>query len=187
MIIRSQNFLRLSGLLLFLLSSSTIFPDSTTTTLTNPEHIKIFNEVTAKIRCICLPSLPIKSCSFNNCRVSAYLKNFFENRIRNNESAESIVKKTVNGFGEEILTDPVIVMFLNEGNRDIVDGLVNGFGERILATPDSKSINLTLIGAIICGLSLIVIYVRKKRNSPNAQNIITANSDKEKYLREVEE
>ncbi|MBE7410489.1 MAG: cytochrome c-type biogenesis protein CcmH [Leptospiraceae bacterium] len=181
------HYLSIFGIFLFLMTHNALFSDSSTTTLTNPEHIKVFNEVTSQIRCICLPSLPIKSCSFNNCRVSAYLKNFFENRIKQNETADTIVQKTVHGFGEEILNDPVVVMFLKEGNQDIVEGLVNGFGEKILATPNSLVINLTLFFVVIFGIVLIAIYSRKNKNRKIAQEFAITESDKNKYLKEAGE
>jgi cytochrome c-type biogenesis protein CcmH/NrfF len=86
-------------LLALLLFSFSLFADSSTTTLTDLKQIEIFNDVTSRIRCICLPSLPIKSCSFNNCAISAQLKLFMENRIRKGETANEIVQKMQTGFG----------------------------------------------------------------------------------------
>ncbi|MBE8398596.1 cytochrome C biogenesis protein, partial [Leptospira borgpetersenii serovar Hardjo-bovis] len=71
----------------FILNGSfmSLSADSTFTNLTEPDQIRTFHEVTSKIRCICIPSITIKSCSFNNCTVSAKLKLFIENRIQKGE------------------------------------------------------------------------------------------------------
>ncbi|HRG77947.1 MAG TPA: cytochrome C biogenesis protein, partial [Leptospiraceae bacterium] len=45
-------------MLALLLFSFSLFADSSTTTLTDLKQIEIFNDVTSRIRCICLPSLP---------------------------------------------------------------------------------------------------------------------------------
>jgi cytochrome c-type biogenesis protein CcmH/NrfF len=89
----------------------TLYSESISTNLTDPNHISIYHDVTSRIRCICLPSLPIKSCSYNNCVVSADLKVFIENRIRKGESSDTIVQKLLTGFGEEALSDPIIQKF----------------------------------------------------------------------------
>jgi cytochrome c-type biogenesis protein CcmH len=101
------------------------------------------------------------------CIVSSYLKTFIENRIRKGESADTIVRKFENGFGDEILDDPVVLHFQKEGNQRMLDGLVNGFGPKIQAKPDSTWINLSLLaigilGAIGIGIYLNGIRVRKK-------------------------
>ncbi len=100
--------MRLKIILYFLFSFTGILSESITTNLKKEEHIKIFYEVTSQIRCICLPSLPIKSCSFNNCEISALLKEFIEHRIEKGEDAPTIIYKMQNGFGEEALSDPII-------------------------------------------------------------------------------
>ncbi|MCE9502036.1 MAG: cytochrome c-type biogenesis protein CcmH, partial [Leptospira sp.] len=171
--------------------TTSVLPESTNTTLSDPAHLQTFNEVTSKIRCICLPSLPIKSCSFNNCRVSAYLKQFFENRIRKGENSETIIAKTQNGFGDEIFSDPTVQKFLKEGNEDIVNGLVRGFGPRILADPDPTQINFTLLFFIISGLILIFVYLKKIRQKKDQQQVPVDDQAKEslrnEYIRELDE
>jgi len=147
----------------------------TTTTLTNPLHIKTFLEVTEQIRCICLPSLPIQSCSYNMCMVSSYLKTFLENRIREGMTTDQIMAKIQTGFGESALEDPVVRQFLADGNKGMVDSIQFGFGEKILARPSSLWINLSL--AVLGSLGLFMIYnqfYRKKQTNesePNTANI----------------
>ena len=96
----------MSFILAVLFVSFSLFADSSSTTLTDLTQIEVFNDVTSRIRCICLPSLPIKSCSFNNCAISAQLKFFIENRIRKGETANQIVQKMQTGFGEGALSRP---------------------------------------------------------------------------------
>jgi cytochrome c-type biogenesis protein CcmH/NrfF len=159
--------------------------ESITTNLTDEAQIRIFHEVTSKIRCICLPSLPIKSCSFNNCEVSALLKNFIENRVRAGEGAEMIVQKMLTGFGEEALKDPIIQRLERAGNYGIVQGVVYGFGEKILADPDSTGVNLTLLIIGVLGLGLIFFYWKKVKSSQGGE--ISAKNDKlNKYLGELD-
>ncbi|MCB1177812.1 MAG: cytochrome c-type biogenesis protein CcmH [Leptospiraceae bacterium] len=170
-----------------LLFISFIFPlkaESTTTNLTDKQHIEEFVKATSQIRCICLPSLPIKSCSFNNCEISALLKEFIENRIKQGETADTIVYKMQNGFGEDVFEDPIIQRFMQSGNKSIVNGVVYGFGEKILAEPDSTSINLTLALIIISGIGLIYLYARKVRKNSPVESSETTSLDK--YLKELD-
>jgi len=193
----SDNFFRdkikivFSGIVLFLIWTTALLPESSNTSLSETAHVKTFNEVTSKIRCICLPSLPIKSCSFNNCRISAYLKQFFENRIRKGENSETIIAKTIGGYGNEIISDPIVQRFLKEGNEDMVNSLVHGFGPRLLADPDPTPINLTLIIFILLGTSLIFFYLRKMRRKDFARvkAVPGTPSDpgRDQYLRELDE
>lgn len=168
-----------------------VFGDSTFTNLSEPDQIRTFHEVTSRIRCICIPSITIKSCSFNNCTVSAKLKIFIENRIAKGESADVIVNKMVHGFGEEALQDPVIRKFVEAGNTGMANSVVFGFGENILATPDSTWINLSLGLAGLLGILFIFLYM--KRKNPNVSKMSAADSPKQeteafkRYLSEIEE
>ncbi|WP_243398034.1 cytochrome c-type biogenesis protein [Leptospira kmetyi] len=170
---------------------SNVSADSTFTNLTEPDQIRTFHEVTSRIRCICIPSITIKSCSFNNCTVSAKLKLFIENRIQKGESADVIVNKMVNGFGEEALTDPVIQKFVEAGNTGMANSVVFGFGENILATPDSTWINLSLALAGLLGILFIYLYI--KRKNPNAAKLESDKTVKQgedsfhRYLSEIQE
>ncbi|MDV6237296.1 cytochrome c-type biogenesis protein CcmH [Leptospira ellisii] len=172
--------------------SAPLVADSTFTNLTEPDQIRTFHEVTSRIRCICIPSITIKSCSFNNCTVSAKLKLFIENRIQKGENAETIVNKMVNGFGEDVLSDPVIQKFAESGNTGMVESVVHGFGENILATPDSTWINLSLILAGILGALLIYLYMKRKNPNSAARGSAPDATGKgetsfQKYLSEIEE
>ncbi|XDD51908.1 cytochrome c-type biogenesis protein CcmH [Leptospira sp. WS92.C1] len=168
-----------------------VFGDSTFTNLSEPDQIRTFHEVTSKIRCICIPSITIKSCSFNNCTVSAKLKIFIENRIAKGESAQVIINKMVHGFGEEALQDPVIQKFVEAGNTGMANSVVYGFGENILATPDSTWINLSLAFAGALGILFIYLYI--KRKGPETSELSSTHSAKKeedsfhKYLSEIEE
>lgn len=164
---RKRIFLRnsfLQILLVFaLIINNSLLAQSTTTALKDPKQIEIFLDVTSKIRCICLPSLPIQSCSFNMCTASAYLKNFIENRIKDGMAGEDIIFKMEHGFGEAILNDSVVLHFQKEGNQGMVDSLVYGFGDKILAKPDSTWINGTLFLFGLLGLGGIFLYFRRHR------------------------
>lgn len=186
-----MNFLKKTFLVfvILFLFSITLFADSSITTLTDPKQIEVFNEVTSRIRCICLPSLPIKSCSFNNCAISAQLKLFLENRIRIGESADVIVEKMQKGFGDSALSDPIIQKFQNSGNDSMVQGVVYGFGEKILANPDSTWINVTLILGIGLGFGIIFYYLKGRLKKSKAQandTNSTVSQDVQNYLKEIE-
>lgn len=160
------------------------FAESITTNLTKEEHIKTFHEVTSRIRCICLPSLPIKSCSFNNCEVSALLKEFIEHRIEKGEDSETIINKMLNGFGEEALSDPIIQKFQAAGNMGIVKGIIYGFGENILAEPDASWINFTLVGLIILGILGLYFYSKKVKKETVSSKTLSHNVSK--YIKELD-
>ena len=149
-------------LYLFLFPFMATYSESVHTELTDPKHIEIFHEVTSKIRCICLPSLPIKGCSYNNCVVSAYIKKFIENQIQKGENAKSIIHKMQYGFGEGIKIDPIVEHFISSGNENIVRGLVFGFGETILADPDSTGVNVTIVIGIAVASILMGFYLKKR-------------------------
>jgi len=163
---------------------------SEATTLSNPEEIRIYEEVTSKVRCICLPSLPIKSCSYNNCSISAYIKLFLENRIKQKEDAKTLLYKMEHGFGEDILSDPIIARFVQDGNQQVVESLVYGFGPKILAEPDSTMIDLTIILIALLSIISIFYYLKKRRGKATD----TGNSSGEeingvatRYLEELNE
>lgn len=171
-------------IILFLLGFS-VGAESVSTNLTDPKMIEIYHDVTSKIRCICLPSLPIKSCSYNNCAVSAELKLFIENRIRMGEDSDSIVRKMQNGFGESVLTDPIIKKFQLSGSTGMVEGVVYGFGDKILAEPSPFGINLTIGLAGLFGLFLILYYFRK---NSGIKKTLPTNSEfsVKKYMEELD-
>lgn len=170
--------------LLSLLLVYEISAESIVTNLKKEEHIKTFHEVTSQIRCICLPSLPIKSCSFNNCEVSALLKEFIEHRIEKGEDASTIINKMLNGFGEEALSDPIIQKFQSSGNTGIVKGVIYGFGEEILAEPNANWINFTLV--ILLCLGIIVLYLYSKKIQKIKVSQTSSSHNVSKYLKELE-
>ncbi|TGK04972.1 cytochrome C biogenesis protein [Leptospira semungkisensis] len=169
-------------------TSSSIFSDSTFTNLTDPNQIRIFHNVTERIRCICIPSIPIKSCSFNNCTVSAKLKLFIENRIRAGEDADTIVDKMIHGFGPEIVSDPIVAKFIENGNQGMAQSIVVGFGPDILAKPDSTWIDLSIAIAGAFGVLLIYLYL-KRRTAPKAAIATETKGDSsfDRYISEIEE
>jgi cytochrome c-type biogenesis protein CcmH len=183
-------------LLVFAISSGNLFSQSTTTSLKEENQVRIFLNVTEKIRCICLPSLPIQSCSFNMCSASAYLKTFIENRIKDGMSESEILQKMQFGFGDSILEDSVVKHFQEQGNSGMVDSLVFGFGEKILARPDGTWINLTLFILGFGGLALIYIYGKGKlksksiatstENGKNSEGTIV-NQTKQRSTTEIKE
>ncbi|TGL57570.1 cytochrome c-type biogenesis protein CcmH [Leptospira sarikeiensis] len=187
-----STFSKFPKILLILLSffvwTSAIYSDSTFTNLTDPEQIRSFHNVTERIRCICIPSIAIKSCSFNNCTVSAKLKLFIENRIRAGESADVIVDKMIHGFGPEVESDPVIAKFIETGNQGMAQGVIMGFGPDILAKPDSSWIDFSIAVAAALGILLIYLYL-KKRTVPKAAiaTEIEHDSSFNKYISEIEE
>ncbi|TGK82520.1 cytochrome C biogenesis protein [Leptospira noumeaensis] len=140
-----------------------LFAQKTTTNLKEDGQIQTFLKVTEQIRCICLPSLPIQSCSFNMCAASSYLKTFIENRIKDGMKEEEIISKMENGFGDSVLQDPIVVMFQENGNQGMVDSIVYGFGPKILAQPDGTWINFTLFAIGVLGLFGIYKYGTKKK------------------------
>lgn len=144
-----------------LLYSSGLFSQVTTTSLKDPKEIKIFLSVTDKVRCICLPSLPIQACSFNMCSASAYLKTFIENQIKRGLTEESIIDGLKNGFGDSVNEDPIVKHFQDSGNSGMVDSIRYGFGDAIMAKPDATGINLTLSILAILGLFGIYYYIQK--------------------------
>lgn len=145
---------------------SLLLAQKTTTNLKEEAQIQTFLKVTENIRCICLPSLPIQSCSFNMCAASSYIKTFIENRIKDGMKEEEIISKMENGFGTSVLQDPIVVMFQENGNQGMVDSIVYGFGPKILAKPDDTWINFTLLALGILGLFGIYKFgTRKKKES----------------------
>ncbi|TGK96768.1 cytochrome C biogenesis protein [Leptospira brenneri] len=144
------------------LSPTLLLAQKTTTNLKEESQIQTFLKVTEQIRCICLPSLPIQSCSFNMCAASSYLKTFIENRIKDGMKEEEIISKMENGFGNSVLQDPIVVMFQENGNQGMVDSIVYGFGPKILAQPDGTWINFTLFALGVFGLFGIYKYGTKK-------------------------
>ncbi|TGK85567.1 cytochrome C biogenesis protein [Leptospira bourretii] len=169
----------LSQLVLFLgfclLFPSFLFAQKTTTNLKEEAQIQTFLKVTEQIRCICLPSLPIQSCSFNMCAASSYLKTFIENRIKDGMKEEEIVSKMENGFGTSVLQDPIVVMFQESGNQGMVDSIVYGFGPKILAQPDGTWINFTLFAIGVLGLFGIYKYgTKKKKDQAEAKTKLTS-------------
>ena len=160
--------------------------ESISTNLTDPGMIETYWDVTSKIRCICLPSLPIKSCSYNNCAVSAELKLFIENRIRMGESSEIIVQKMLTGFGESALRDPIIQKFQNQGSMNMVNGVLYGFGEKILAEPSPTGINATIILLGVFGILVILYYFKKNSIAQNPKTPSKNTEHTGKYLQELD-
>ena len=158
-----------------LLFPSFLLAQKTTTNLKEEAQIQTFLKVTEQIRCICLPSLPIQSCSFNMCAASSYLKTFIENRIKDGMKEEEIVSKMENGFGTSVLQDPIVVMFQESGNQGMVDSIVYGFGPKILAQPDGTWINFTLFAIGVLGLFGIYKYgTNKKKDQAEANGKLTS-------------
>ncbi|TGL56009.1 cytochrome C biogenesis protein [Leptospira kemamanensis] len=150
------------------LSPIALFSQKTTTNLKEESQVQTFLKVTEKIRCICLPSLPIQSCSFNMCAASSYIKTFIENRIKEGMGEEEIISKMENGFGTSVLQDPIILMFQENGNQGMIDSIVYGFGPKILAKPDDTWINATLLGLGVLGLFGIYRYGTKRSREKSA-------------------
>lgn len=168
-----------------ILLPSLLFAQKTTTNLKEETQIQTFLKVTEQIRCICLPSLPIQSCSFNMCAASSYLKTFIENRIKDGMKEEEIISKMENGFGDSVLKDPIVVMFQENGNQGMVDSIVYGFGPKILAQPDGTWINFTLFALGAFGLFGIYKYGTRKKKDPLQSNVAFTGSDQKSSTEEI--
>jgi len=180
------------GLAVLLVGASRTEAQPTTTTLTDPQHVREFLEATDRIRCICLPSLPIQACSYNMCVVSSYLKTFIENRVREGMLADEIVQKMERGFGDSILQDSVVLYFQQNGNQGMIDSLRYGFGEKILAKPGSWAINATLGLLAVLGLGTIFYYAKEKNRTRLEKDRQTdanlpSTQDLQKQIRDWEE
>ncbi|WP_246835911.1 cytochrome c-type biogenesis protein CcmH [Leptospira meyeri] len=160
-----------------LLVPNLLLAQKTTTNLKEEAQIQTFLKVTEQIRCICLPSLPIQSCSFNMCAASSYLKTFIENRIKDGMKEEEIISKMENGFGNSVLKDPIVVMFQENENQGMVDSIVYGFGPKILAQPDGTWINFTLFAIGILGLFGIYQYGTRKKKEATEPNVKLTSGD----------
>lgn len=173
---------------------SLLFAQKTTTNLKEETQVRTFLKVTEQIRCICLPSLPIQSCSFNMCAASSYLKTFIENRIKDGMKEEEIISKMENGFGDSVLQDPIVVMFQENGNQGMVDSIVYGFGPKILAQPDGTWINFTLLALGVLGLYGIYKFgTRKKKegfdtnSKPTTEDLKSTTEEIKNKIRKFEE
>lgn len=162
-----------------------LFAQKTTTNLKEETQIQTFLKVTEQIRCICLPSLPIQSCSFNMCAASSYLKSFIENRIKDGMKEEEIISKMENGFGDSVLKDPIVVMFQENGNQGMVDSIVYGFGPKILAQPDGTWINFTLFALGAFGLFGIYKYGTRKKKDLLQSNVASSDSGQKSSTEEI--
>lgn len=175
------------ALLVFLIVSLPVYSESVSTSLTDPAEVEKFHDVTTRIRCICLPSLPIKSCSYNNCAVSALLKQFIESRVRKGESANEIVSKLIYGYGDSASGDEVLAKFREAGNEYLVESIQNGFGEKLIAEPDSTWINITIGAGIFFGLGGIFVYLKGRLGkSPEKGKGGEISEDLKRYLKEIE-
>ncbi|MCC5816103.1 MAG: cytochrome C biogenesis protein [Leptospira sp.] len=193
--ILSRSTKRFAYICLALFLTIPVFSQTTTTntSLTEPTHIKEFIDATNRLRCICLPSLPIQGCSYNMCIVSSYLKTFIENKVREGMTADEIVLKFETGFGDAILQDPkdpVILHFEKEGNRGMINSLVNGFGKNIQAKPDSTWINLSLGLIGIFSLIGIGYYLKQRKKKIESKTEGKDSKDdmdnlEKKYLSEI--
>lgn len=185
---KQLNFYRLFTLIIFFgLLPSVLFAQKTTTNLKEEGQVQTFLKVTEKIRCICLPSLPIQSCSFNMCAASSYIKTFIENRIKEGMGEEEIISKMENGFGTSVLQDPIILMFQENGNQGMVDSIVYGFGPKILAKPDDTWINATLLGLGVLGLFGIYRYGTKRSREKSAVSQANAKSSSTSTTESIKE
>ncbi|MEM7181338.1 MAG: cytochrome C biogenesis protein [Spirochaetota bacterium] len=164
-----------------------LLSDSTHTNLIKKEEVAIFHKVTSEIRCICLPSLPIKSCSFSNCQSSAKLKGFIENRIKQGDSAETIIHGIIHGYGKKLQNDIYLEKLRQEGYGGLADGILTGLGEKMLANPNPWNINLTLFVGM--GLSFLgMAFYLYKRKQKSKESLTTSNDQEslDKYLNEIE-
>jgi cytochrome c-type biogenesis protein CcmH/NrfF len=109
---------------------------------------------------------------------------FIENRIRKGEDANTIVSKMLNGFGEDVMSDPIVKKFMDSGNTYMANKIVVGFGPNILAEPDATSINVTIGIFAFLGLSLIGIYFYSRKSKAPDKSPST-NSLPNKYLKEL--
>ncbi|TGL45257.1 cytochrome c-type biogenesis protein [Leptospira perdikensis] len=162
-----------------------LLAQKTTTNLKDETQIQTFLKVTEQIRCICLPSLPIQSCSFNMCAASSYLKTFIENRIKDGMKEEEIISKMENGFGDSVLLDPIVVMFKENGNQGMVDSIVYGFGPKILAQPDGTWINFTLFALGVLGLFGIYKFGTRKKKEQAQANPASSGNDKKSTTEDI--
>nr|HNI25699.1 cytochrome C biogenesis protein [Leptospiraceae bacterium] len=118
----------------------------------------------------------------------ALLKNFIENRIRQGESAEEIIRKMQTGFGEEALKDDIVQKFLSLGSEGMARSIVNGFGEKILAEPEPIWINLSIGAAALAGISIIILYFRKNRKNDAGRKMSASESDDlDRILKELKQ
>lgn len=187
-------------IVIFLFFMISLWAESVNTTLSDPKQIEEFHKVTTQIRCICLPSLPIKSCTFNNCAVSAHLKTFIENRIRAGENADTIVDRLQKGYKQDAINDPIYKKFKESGNESMASGIYNGFGTWLLAEPDSSFINITILVGGVIGIIIIGLYFSRKKRSnsqiltpeilikPNQKIVQNSfnRSNQDKYLDELD-
>lgn len=164
--------------------ASTLYAQNVYTDLTNPEHIKIFNEVSDGLVCQCGCHFVLSSCPHVECPWGIPARRFIEAQILDGMGAEEILTKMDKGFGAGIREQPIVQALIAAGREDIVNGMIAGWGPTIRAHASP----IPLIAVIVLGLlsaGWLFLYWRRRNYDRSTATTDTPKQTDDTWLERV--
>ncbi len=131
--------------------------------LVQPEHLRTYYEVGARLNCFCGCHGAVGDCLHvdSGC-FAVQARRFIETRVLEGMQADQIVAGFVSGFGERVQSDPQLAELQNTGHAGLAQGFVRGFGRTILNREPSPWPMYMLGGAAAALFSALVLYLTRK-------------------------
>ena len=100
--------------------------------LASSEHRQTFDNVTARINCVCGCHKVVANCPHipSSC-AGTQIRRFIETRILEGMNEQAILDGMVRGFGERVRREPQLIA-LSISRPDLIEQFINGFGPTIL-------------------------------------------------------
>lgn len=155
-----------------------IFARSVYTDLTDPAQVKIFDDVSDSLVCLCGCHFVLSSCPHTECPFAIPVRRFIESRIREGMTASEITEKMEYGFGPAFRNDPQIIDLGRRGRNDLVKGFIDGFDHEV-SSHSSPIIPVLLILVFSAGAFWLLLRWRRRRVA-SGESVPEKDADKNK-------
>ena len=178
--ISTQSLLKsLRIALIFCCFSTALSAQRNYTNLTDPGHIQSFTEVADAIVCQCGCNLVLSTCPHVECPFAIPVRRFIELKVKQGLQSPKILYHIENGFGSEVLKEPMIQDLQKAGRQDLVQQIVRGFGPKIRAKTSSLIPILFILLITVLG-GILGVYWYRRRPASKLQKSNSKKSDSQK-------
>ena len=167
--------------ILFLLTFSSIFSQSTHSNLRNKADLKKFKKISQSLVCQCGCKMLLDSCNHSTCMAWS-MRSIIDQLILAGYSDQFILDGFEKGFSSDMIKSHEAFKILTKQQyQNYVSSYSNGFGSSILSKPKSKKSLVFIILASTSIFIFVITFIARRKKSISA-NPKARLSDEEKKL-----
>ncbi len=152
---------RMRAVLLALLVTAPLFPQSTHTDIKDPALAERFKKISQELMCGCGCGMVLDHCNHTVC-VAWAMRSAIDEMLLAGKSDEYIISGFINGFGDIVDTDEAFTRARKKEYGDLIEHFRAGYGEKYRSYPrDRHPEIMILLAALLIG-GVVALFIKKR-------------------------